>query len=103
MDRELGPLRDYDAAHGADLINVLAAYLAAGGNKAEAAKSAHLARPTFYERLGHIERILGAIFARPSRGPRCTSPCSRWPPPVPTPGHVDYGTNTLHRLRRTAA
>ena len=35
------------------------AYLAAGGNKAEAAKSSHLARPTFYERLRRIERILG--------------------------------------------
>ncbi len=38
---------------------MLAAYLAAGGNKAEAAKRAHLARPTFYERLRRIERILG--------------------------------------------
>ena len=59
MDRELGPLRDYDAAHGTDLTSVLAAYLAAGGNKAEAATRAHLARPTLYERLRHIERILG--------------------------------------------
>ena len=33
--------------------------LAAGCNKAEAAKQAHLARPTFYERLRRIERILG--------------------------------------------
>ncbi len=41
------------------LIDALAAYLAAGGNKAEAAKAAHLARPTFYERLRRIERILG--------------------------------------------
>ena len=59
VDRELGPLRDYDAAHGTDLTRVLAAYLAAGGNKAEAAARAHLARPTLYERLRHIERILG--------------------------------------------
>jgi PucR family transcriptional regulator, purine catabolism regulatory protein len=59
VDRELGPLRDYDAAHGTDLTGVLAAYLAAGGNKAEAATRAHLARPTLYERLRHIERILG--------------------------------------------
>jgi len=59
VDRELGPLRDYDAAHGTDLISVLTTYLAAGGNKAEAAARAHLARPTLYERLRHIERILG--------------------------------------------
>ena len=59
VDRELGPLREYDAAHGTGLISVLGAYLAAGGNKADAAARAHLARPTLYERLRHIERILG--------------------------------------------
>jgi purine catabolism regulator len=57
--RELGPLLAYDAAHGTDLTGVLAAYLAAGGNKAETAARAHLARPTLYERLRHIERVLG--------------------------------------------
>jgi PucR family transcriptional regulator, purine catabolism regulatory protein len=56
VERELGALlADSDAG----LIDVLAAYLAAGGNKAEAAKVSHLARPTFYERLRRIERILG--------------------------------------------
>ena len=59
VDRELGPLRRYDAAHGTGLVGVLDAYLAAGGNKADAAARAHLARPTLYERLRHIERILG--------------------------------------------
>ena len=58
-DRELGPLLAYDAAHGSDLTGVLEAYLTAGGNKAAAAARAHLARPTLYERLRHIERILG--------------------------------------------
>jgi len=58
-ERELGALTAYDAAHGSDLTGVLAAYLAAGGNKAVAAARAHLARPTLYERLRHIERILG--------------------------------------------
>ena len=57
VERELGPLlaAEPDSA----LLDVLAAYFAAGGNKAEAAKNAHLARPTFYERLRRIERILG--------------------------------------------
>jgi purine catabolism regulator len=59
VERELGPLRRYDAAHGTSLLSVLDAYLAAGGNKADAAARAHLARPTLYERLRHIERILG--------------------------------------------
>ena len=59
VERELGPLAAYDAAHGSDLTGVLEAYLAAGGNKVVAAARAHLARPTLYERLRHIERILG--------------------------------------------
>jgi purine catabolism regulator len=58
-ERELGALLAYDAGHGTTLTGVLAAYLAAGGNKAEAAQRAHLARPTLYERLRHIERVLG--------------------------------------------
>jgi purine catabolism regulator len=57
VERELGPL--LSAEPDTSLLSVLAAYLAAGGNKAEAAKQAHLARPTFYERLRRIERILG--------------------------------------------
>ena len=55
VERELGGLLGTDPA----LIDTLGAYLAAGGNKAEAAKAAHLARPTFYDRLRRIERILG--------------------------------------------
>ena len=58
VERELGPLLDGEPD--TPLLDVLAAYLAAGGNKAEAAKRAHLARPTFYERLRRIERLLGA-------------------------------------------
>ncbi len=57
VERELGAL--LASEQDADLIDVLAAYLTAGGNKAVAAKNAHLARPTFYERLHRIERILG--------------------------------------------
>jgi purine catabolism regulator len=57
VERELGALLASD--QGAELTGVLTAYLAAGGNKAEAAKNAHLARPTFYQRLRRIERILG--------------------------------------------
>jgi purine catabolism regulator len=59
VERELGPLIAHDQAHGTGLTKVLGAYLAEGGNKAAAAGRAHLARPTFYERLRLIERILG--------------------------------------------
>ena len=58
-ERELGPLLAADGARGTRLLDCLAAYLAAGGNKAAAAQRAHLARPTFYQRLEQIERILG--------------------------------------------
>ncbi len=57
VERELGALLAVEPDSG--LVGVLAAYLAAGGNKAEAAKASHLARPTFYERLRRIERICG--------------------------------------------
>jgi purine catabolism regulator len=58
-ERELGPLLAADEAQGTELLPCLAAYLEAGGNKALAAQRAHLARPTFYQRLDQIERILG--------------------------------------------
>jgi PucR family transcriptional regulator, purine catabolism regulatory protein len=58
-ERELGPLLVHDDSAGTQLVAALAAYLAAGGNKAEAAKRAHVARPTMYERLRRIEEVLG--------------------------------------------
>ena len=61
-ERELGALRAYDAAHGTSLLDDLAAYLECGGNKAAAAARAHLARPTFYQRLRLIERVLGVTL-----------------------------------------
>jgi sugar diacid utilization regulator len=64
-ERELGPLLSYDAEHGATLVSDLAAFLDAGGNKALAASRAHLARPTFYQRLALIERVLGVSLADP--------------------------------------
>jgi purine catabolism regulator len=63
VERELGAL--LTAESHAELLDVLAAYLASGGNKAEAAKILHLARPTFYERLRRIERILGTDLDSP--------------------------------------
>ena len=64
-ERELGPLLSYDAEHGTTLVSDLAAFLEAGGNKALAAGRAHLARPTFYQRLRLIERVLGVSLADP--------------------------------------
>jgi PucR family transcriptional regulator, purine catabolism regulatory protein len=58
-ERELGPLLRRDDASGSQLVATLTAYLEAGGSKAEAARRAHLARPTLYQRLRQIEAILG--------------------------------------------
>jgi purine catabolism regulator len=63
--RELGPLAEYDASHGTSLVRDLTCYLEAGGNKAVAAARAHLARPTFYQRLRLIEHVLGVSLAEP--------------------------------------
>ncbi len=56
-ERELGALLAHE--RGAELLTVLAAYLDAGGNKVAAARNSHLARPTCYDRLNRIERVLG--------------------------------------------
>jgi PucR family transcriptional regulator, purine catabolism regulatory protein len=64
-ERELGPLLAYDAEHRTTLVSDLAALLESGGNKALAASRAHLARPTFYQRLRLIERVLGVSLADP--------------------------------------
>ena len=58
VERELGPLLAHDAQHSTDLVGVLRTYLAAGRNKSVAADAAHLSRPSFYERLHRIERVL---------------------------------------------
>jgi PucR family transcriptional regulator, purine catabolism regulatory protein len=60
-ERELGPL----LARPGGLLDVLTAYLETGGNKAEAAQRVHLTRPTFYQRLRHIERLLGTDLDSP--------------------------------------
>jgi purine catabolism regulator len=64
-ERELGPLLAYDAEHRTSLVGDLAAFLESGGNKALAASRAHLARPTFYQRLRLIEHVLHVSLADP--------------------------------------
>jgi purine catabolism regulator len=87
-ERELGPLLAYDDAHGTRLLDCLAAYLDAGGNKAGAAQRAHLARPTFYQRLQRIERILGVdLSAAESRTSLHVALLAQAPAVVPGAGH----------------
>jgi purine catabolism regulator len=59
VERELGPLLAHDAEQGTDLIRILTVYLDSGRNKSAAADAAHLSRPSFYDRLHRVERVLG--------------------------------------------
>ncbi|MGW4893919.1 PucR family transcriptional regulator [Kitasatospora sp. NPDC004240] len=59
VERELGPLLAYDAEHNGQLVQMLRIYLEQGRNKSAAADAAHLSRPSFYDRLHKVERILG--------------------------------------------
>jgi PucR family transcriptional regulator, purine catabolism regulatory protein len=60
VERELGPLLAHDAEHGTDMVRILTVYLEHGRNKSAAADAAHLSRPSFYDRLHRVERVLGA-------------------------------------------
>ncbi len=59
VERELGPLLAHDAENGTDLVRILTVYLSSGRNKSAAADAAHMSRPSFYDRLRKVERILG--------------------------------------------
>lgn len=58
-EAELAGLLAHRAKHGNEAWGLLAAYLEAGGNKAELARSLHMSRPTLYSRLDALQRIVG--------------------------------------------
>ncbi|APE36026.1 PucR family transcriptional regulator [Nocardia mangyaensis] len=57
-ETELGALLRYDIRHDTDLTGTLRSFLDLAGNKTELAKSLTISRPTLYDRLARIERIL---------------------------------------------
>jgi PucR family transcriptional regulator, purine catabolism regulatory protein len=59
VDEQLGPLLREGNARSRALLETLEAYLAAGGRKAQAARTLHLERQSLYLRLRRIEEILG--------------------------------------------
>ena len=93
-ERELGPLLRRDDATGSQLLSTLTAYLEAGGNKAEAARRAHLARPTHVRaaapdrgrargqpRVGPVAHVTACRGAGPhsARRPGCPGGVTRAP------------------------
>lgn len=58
-ETELAGLLAHRAKHGDEAFDLLWRFLAAGGNKAELARTLHMSRPTLYSRLEALQRIVG--------------------------------------------
>ncbi|RJO74784.1 PucR family transcriptional regulator [Nocardia panacis] len=58
-ETELSALLRHDIRHRADLTRTLREFLDLAGNKTELARRLNISRPTLYDRLSRIERILG--------------------------------------------
>jgi GAF domain-containing protein len=67
VDRELGPLLDYDARRGTELVATLAAYFAAGRSPRHAARSLHVHVNTVAQRLERVTALLGEDWQEPER------------------------------------
>ncbi|MCW0215801.1 MAG: GAF domain-containing protein [Pseudonocardia sp.] len=55
----VGPLQQYDAEHGSELLHTLDGYFAAGQNPRAAARALQVHPNTVYQRLDRIDRVLG--------------------------------------------
>jgi purine catabolism regulator len=59
VERTVGPLMEYDGAHGTELLRTLRDYLRSDGSPSKAAKSLHVHRNTLAYRLRKIETLTG--------------------------------------------
>ncbi|MFF4138547.1 helix-turn-helix domain-containing protein [Streptomyces mirabilis] len=64
---ELGPLLDYDARRGTDLVGTLRVYFACGMSMTRAKDQLHIHINTVVQRLNRIESLLGADWNCPER------------------------------------
>ncbi|UPK76126.1 PucR family transcriptional regulator [Nocardioidaceae bacterium SCSIO 66511] len=64
---QLGALIAFDAAHSADLVRTLDAYLAGGGSKTRTALALGIRRQSLYARLERIAKLLGADLDDPAQ------------------------------------
>lgn len=67
VERTLGPLQEYDAKRGTELVRTLAAYFGAGGSHIRAKEALHVHVNTVVQRLDRIETLLGPDWAGPER------------------------------------
>jgi sugar diacid utilization regulator len=61
----LGPVIEYDAARGTDLVGTLEAYFSGGGNLTRASKELHVHVNTVTQRLDRIGRLIGEDWQEP--------------------------------------
>ncbi|MFC9359241.1 PucR family transcriptional regulator [Rhodococcus sp. NPDC057014] len=64
-DRELGPLKEHDAARRTDLLNTLRVLVRNPGSKSDAAAELHMSRSAFYDRLSRIAQVLDVDLDHP--------------------------------------
>jgi DNA-binding PucR family transcriptional regulator len=67
LERVIGPVADYDARRGSDLLGTLDAYFAAGSSPRRAAAELHVHVNTVAQRLERIGSLLGADWQCPDR------------------------------------
>jgi type II secretory pathway pseudopilin PulG len=67
LERVLGPVSEYDARRGSDLLGTLVAYFAAGGSPSRAAGALHVHVNTVAQRLERVASLLGDGWDRPDR------------------------------------
>ncbi len=63
--RELGALREHDAAQNSDLVDSVRALVRNPWSKSDAAAELHMSRSAFYERLARISQLLDIDLADP--------------------------------------
>jgi purine catabolism regulator len=66
---EIGRLVEYDATHGAQLVDTLRTYLAHSSSKVRTSEAMRLRRQTLYGRLQRIEELIGDVHAPARHAP----------------------------------
>ncbi|WP_051971227.1 helix-turn-helix domain-containing protein [Kitasatospora azatica] len=67
VERTLGPLLDYDARRGTELVRTVRAYFACGGSLTRAKDELHVHVNTVVQRLDRVEVLLGRDWSHPER------------------------------------
>ncbi|MFC1436401.1 helix-turn-helix domain-containing protein [Streptacidiphilus sp. N1-3] len=67
VGQALGPLLDYDARRGTELVRTLQAYFACGGSLTRAKDELHVHVNTVVQRLDRVEALLGTDWNTPER------------------------------------